>query len=184
MKTKKTKIHKFLVLVPHRDIRIELQKYRDLALKAGLADVYNFPLAVPLASLSLALNDDELKQTARSMREIIGKNKIFTEENIALSFPCGEKELFLYGPRLNIVMPQDSHKNTSKKINYIFPSFVMGCLLKNENNTKFDILHESPQTKLGFRAAAVANMYWKPLQTDGEIYFKWKIGKLFWLPHP
>jgi len=184
MKTEKTRTHKFLVLVPHRDIRIELQKNCDSAINAGLANAYTFPRVTPLASLSRALEDDELKQIARSLRKKIGKNKIFLQNDAVTSFPCDEKNLTLFGPRLDIDIHQDFFKNVSKKINYIFPSFVIGCFLKPENNTKLNVLCENAQKKLGFTAAAVANMHWRSLQINGEICYKWKIGKLFWLPRP
>ena len=188
MKTEKTRTHKFLVLVPHRDIRSELQKNCDsaikAALKAPLAGMYTFPRVTPLVSLSRALEDDELKQIARSFRKKIGKNKIFLHEDVVTSFPCDEKNLFLCGPRLDIDIHQDFFKNISKKINYFFSSFVIGCFLKSEDNTKLNVFCETPQKNLGFRAAAVANMYWRTLQINGEICYKWKIGKLFWLPRP
>jgi hypothetical protein len=188
METEKKQTYKFLVLVPHRDIRSELRKNRDsaikAALKAPLAGAYTFPRVTPLASLSRALEDDELKQIARSLRKKIGKNKIFLYEDAVTSFPSDEKNLVLSGPRLDIDIQQDFFKNINKKVNYFFPSFVIGCFLKTENNTKLNVFCETPQNKLGFRAAAVANMYWRALQINGEICYKWKIGKLFWLPRP
>jgi len=188
METDKKRTYKFLVLVPHRDIRVELLKNSDSALKAALktqlTGVYTFPRVTPLASLSQALEDGELKQIARSLREITGKNKIFAEEDAVAAFPCCEKEFTLCGPRLDIAVHQDFFKIVSKKIKYIFPSFVIGCFLKTENNTKLNILCETQQKKSGFRAAAVANMYWRALRINGEICYKWKIGKLFWLPRP
>jgi len=188
METEKKRTYKFLVLVPHRDIRSELQKNCDsaikAALKAPLAGMYTFPRVTPLVSLSRALEDDELKQIARSFRKKIGKNKIFLHEDVVTSFPCDEKNLFLCGPRLDIDIHQDFFKNISKKINYFFSSFVIGCFLKSEDNTKLNVFCETPQKNLGFRAAAVANMYWRTLQINGEICYKWKIGKLFWLPRP
>jgi hypothetical protein len=188
METEKKRTYKFLVLAPHRDIRIELQKNCDSAIKAAfkaqLAEAYTFPRVTPLVSLSRALEDGELKQIARSLREKTGKNKIFTQEDAVVPFPCDEKNLVLSGPRLDIDIPRDFFKNISKIINYCFPSFVIGCFLKTENNTKLNVSCETPRKKLGFRAAAVANMYWKTLQIDGEICYKWKIGKLFWLPRP
>ena len=188
METEKKRTYKFLVLVPHRDIRSELQKNCDsaikAALKAPLAGMYTFPRVTPLVSLSRALEDDELKQIARSFRKKIGKNKIFLHEDVVTSFPCDEKNLFLCGPRLDIDIHQDFFKNISKKINYFFSSFVIGCFLKSEDNTKLNVFCETPQKNLGFRAAAVANMYWRSLQINGETCYKWKIGKLFWLPRP
>jgi len=181
METKKNHKQTFLVLVPHRDARIELRKYCDLMYKRGLTDVYNFPYVAPLADLSRALNPVELKQVARSLRETIGGEKILTEGEAVIDFPSCENNYALYGPRLNITIPQNLVKNLLK-ITTVFSPAVIGCFLsKNKKiNIPFEFLHE----KLGFRAAAVANMYWNIFQTNGEIYFKWKIDKLFWLPRP
>jgi len=188
METDKKLTYKFLVLVPHRDIRVELLKNSDSALKAALKTqlegTYTFPRVTPLASLSQALKDGELKQIARSLRKKIGKNKIFLYEDTVIPFPCDQNNLVLSGPRLDIEKIEDFFKNISKKVNYFFPSFVIGCFLKSKNNTNLNVSCETPRKKSGFRAAAVANMYWKTLQIDGEICYKWKIGKLFWLPRP
>jgi hypothetical protein len=188
MKTKTDQTYKFLVLVPHRDIRVELQKKCDSAVKAALkaqfAGAYPFPRVIPLASLSQSLNESELRQIAHSLRTHIGKNKIIAEGDAIGSFPCNEKELVLCGAGLDIVIPHDVFKNLSKKISYIFSSIMIGCFLKPKDNTKLNIFCEAPQKKLEFRAAAAANMYWRSFQINGEIYYKWKIGKLYWLPHP
>jgi len=189
METKKTLTQKYLVLVPHRDIRVEVQKNRDSALKAHVTGVYAFPRVTPLAYLSQALEDSELKQIARSLRTHIGKNKISAQEDTVTDFPCWGKNVYICGPQLDINIPQVFFKNVKEKIKYIFSSFVIGCFLKSEDNTsedntKIDILCETPQKKLEFRAAAVANMYWRSLKINGETYYKWKIGKLFWLPRP
>jgi hypothetical protein len=189
MKTENGQIHKFLVLVPHRDIRVELQKYRDLTLKASLTNVYNFPLVTPLISLSRSLNNGELKQIAHSLREAAGKNKMSAEEGAVTAFPCYKKKLSLIGPRLNIVIPQNIFDSVSKKINALFSPLVIGCFLipeinldPNEDKKRLNALFEIQHEKLKFRAAAVANMYWRSLQVNSEIYYKWKIGKLCWLP--
>jgi len=181
METEKNRKQTFLVLVPHRDARIELRKYCDLIIKKGLNDVYNFPYVTPLATLSRALNPAELKQAAHSLRKIVGSKKILTEGEDVTTFPSYENDFALRGPRLNIAVPQILVKNMLK-INEIFSPLVIGCFLSK--NKKINIPLEFPREKIGFRAAAVANMYWRAFQSNGEIYFKWKIDKLFWLPRP
>jgi len=181
METKKNHKQTFLVLVPHRDARIELRKYCDLMYKRGPTDVYNFPYVAPLADLSRALNLVELKQVARSLRETIGSEKILTEGEAVTNFSSCENNYVLYGPRLNITIPQNIVKNLLK-INTIFSPLVIGCFLSK--NKKINIPFKFSHEKLGFRAAAVANMHWKIFQSNGETYFKWKIDKLFWLPRP
>jgi len=184
MKTK-IKRHKqtFLVLVPHRDVRGELRKFGNLIIKAGLTDVYSFPYIAPLASLSGALNTEELKQIAHSLRDNIGSSKISAEGDSVTVFPGYEKNLSLTGPRLNIVFPQNVFDGGIKKITTIFSPLVIGCFLTKDNK-KLISLQELPREKLAFRATAIANMYWRSLQINGEIYYKWKIGKLCWLPRP
>jgi hypothetical protein len=191
METENTRVQTFLVLVPHRDARTELRKYSDLLIKAGLTGVYNFPYTAPLASLSQALNNTELKNIAHALREAAGNNKIFTEENDVAVFPNYKKDLTLTGPRLKITIPQKVFDSTIEKIDTVFSSIIAGCFLIPElitdfriDNNKLNILRETPCEKLGFRAAAVANMHWRHLQINGEIFYKWKIGKLCWLPHP
>jgi len=172
----------FLVLVPHKDVRGELRKCGDLMLKTGLTDVYPFPYVVPLASISQALNTEELKQIAHSLRKTAGSDKISTEGDGIISFPGYEKDLSLAGPSLNIAKARNVLDGI-KKITAIFSQFVIGCFLTKDNK-KLISLQEIPREKLAFRAAAVANMYWRPLQIEGEICYKWKIGKLCWLPRP
>jgi hypothetical protein len=144
-----------------------------------------------LACLSRALNTGELKQIANSLRENIGSGKISAEGDAVTAFPEYEKKLTLAGPRLNIVIPQNVFDSVRKKINAIFSPLVIGCFLMPEfirdfrkDNKEFSVLPEVPHEKLEFRAAAVANMYWRSLQVNGEIYYKWKIGGLCWMPRP
>ena len=182
MKTE-NKRHKqtFLVLVPHRDVRGVLRKYGDLLVKTGLTDVYPFPYIAPLASLSRALNAGELKQIANSLRKTIGSDKISIEGEAVAAFPGYEKDLNLTGLRLDIVIPHNVFESGIKKIKTIFSPLVIGCFLTKDNK-KLSL--EIPREKLAFRAAAVANMYWRPIRLDGEICYKWKIDKLCWLPRP
>jgi len=182
MKTE-NKRHKqtFLVLVPHKDVRGELRKFGNLMIKKGLADVYPFPYIAPLASLSRALNKEELKQIAHSLRDNIGSDKISAEGDAATDFPGYEKDLSLIGPSLNIAIPQNVFDGGIKKINFLFSPLIIGCFLTKDNKK---LILEIPREKFVFRAAAIANMYWRPLHIDGEICYKWKIGKLCWLPRP
>jgi len=181
METKKKRKQTFLVLVPHRDVRIELRKHCDLLIKNGLRDVYNFPYVTPLASLSQALTPFELKQVANSLRETIGSEKILTKGDAVTAFPSYENILTLCGPHLNITIPQNLVSNLLK-INSLFSAFVIGCFLAKDK--KINIPLKFPHKKIEFRAAAVANMYWQSFQSNGEIYYKWEIDKIFWLPRP
>jgi hypothetical protein len=191
METENRRIQTFLVLVPHRDVRVELRKYCELIIKTGLKGVYNFPYIAPLASLSQPLNTTELKQIAHALREAAGNNKISAEKNDVTAFPNHEDNLTLLGPRLNITVLQNVFESAAKKIDTLFSSIITGCFLIpehisdfTEGGNKFSALRVTPFENLGFKAAAVANLYWRSLHINGEIYYKWKIGKLCWLPRP
>jgi hypothetical protein len=173
----KTGKNLFLVLVPHRDIRLELRK--DL-LKTGIKDAFLFPQVAPLAALRAPLTKDELKQTARAIKETVMANatdgKIFTRETMAVPFPADESKTVLFGPRVDPVFPRDllvKTKSVEKKLTYSFLTQVIGCYLIDGTET-----NTTEETRLSFRAAAVANMYWKKAK-DG---WEWETGELIWLP--
>ena len=173
---------KFLVLVPHGDVRAELKKYGENLIKNGLKGVYRFPFAAPLAALSRSLTDEELKHIACSLRQEIGINIIYTKETniVPFSDTCGLRPLALFGPRLELEIPSGLFCDNSK-IKRFFSPLTIGAFLLPDSGK--DNQHLQPlQKRLKFRAAAVANMYWRSVQIDGEISYKWKIGKLYWLP--
>ena len=175
MKTEKND-RLFLVLVPHRDIRVVLRKYaNDLLKTTGFC---HFPHVAPLAALSRPFTKDELKQCAHAIREITMERKIIAGEMTAVPFPANDEKTFLFGPRLDPVIEQNlliNTKSTEKKLTDFFLTQVIGCCLTNEN-----MIAAPPQ--LSFRAAAVANMYWKPVNIKGALGCEWKIGELIWLP--
>ena len=172
----------YLVLVPHRDTRVLLKKYSDSLLKAGLKDIYLFPLAAPMAELEMPLNKDELKLVAKSLRLAAGKNKIFIEE-MAFTELTESKGMMFFGPRLGIEIPNDFFNNIKKILSPINPS-VIGMYMKPKKlqSGGSNPVQENFSVQLSFRAAAVANMIWKPIRKNEETYYKWKIGKLYWLP--
>ena len=204
IKNGKRQRERFLVLVPHQDVRVALRKYSDSLVKTGLNGVYSFPWVVPLASLSRALTPDELKQITCSLRQDIGGVKICVGDTAATEFTTDEKDgsLSLFGPKIDLGISRSTfscdlinNPLTQKKIKKTFNPLVIGTWLVPKTseqqfcdfcavNQRFDVpLRE----KLSFRAAAVANMYWQSVQVDGETGYKWKIGKLCWLPrslHP
>jgi len=172
---------KFLVLVPHKDARSLLRKSREEQLKKGITDVYSFPLAAPIAEISEEFTAEELKNTARSLREITGGEKIYAAEETSVDFLSGKESLTLWGLRLNLNLPDKIFGERLKKIKKIYTPLIIGSLLIPEN-IKQQFCAFTSQEELSFRAAAVANMYWKPFQIEDDIGFKWKIGKLTWLP--
>ena len=188
METDKSKTQIFLVLVPHTDARYELQKHSDSLIKNGLSDAYPFPHAAPLAELSKSLNDDELKKTARALRETAGKEKFRAEETSSISIKINNKEMALNGFKLDLCAACASGI-AAGKIKKIFSPVIIGEFLNPKGagqNVRDGLCASQPKNypDINFRAAAVANMHWKPININGEYYFKWKIGKLFWLPRP
>jgi hypothetical protein len=180
METAKTE--QFLVLVPHRDTRLVLKNYSKALLKKGFTGAYCFPWVVPLAPLSRPLNPQELKNIAYMFRKSAINGKFNTEGVKTIPFPLGENNGFLYGPRLDLSLPPDF---SIDEISHLHTTTVIGaCLLQDDKNT--DALPCPPN--LSFSAAAVANMVWQSVSitaqdTKSDAFgYKWKIGKLFWLP--
>jgi len=180
--TGKTKI--FLVLVPHRDIRLILRNYSAALFKAGFDGAFYFPWVAPLAALSRPFNEDELKHAARVLRDITVEGKIHAAQAVVADFPTNGNGAVIFGPCLNLTI-QSETLGASTKINSVFSPPVIGaCLLPADGGENANI---PAPPELSFRAASVANMYWRPLrnhagaQPDGVIGYKWKIGKLCWL---
>lgn len=180
MKTEKLK--HFLVLVPHRDTRLVLRNYSAALLKAGFTGAYSFPWVAPLAELSRPLNAQELKNIAHMFRKSAIDGKFNAEGIYNISFPLGENKISLSGPRLDFTIPPDL---LAGGIGNIFSQAIIGaCLLSDGQNE--NALPCPPA--LYFSAAAVANMFWQPVRLssqDAQHYafgYKWKIGKLSWLP--
>jgi hypothetical protein len=168
----------FLVLVPHRDIRLFLRKNSSDLLK--IDDICLFLHVAPLAVLCAPLTKDELKLYAHKIRKTIMENKMIAKETAVVPFPVNEEKTFLYGPRLEPLINQDlliKTENVNKKLTYFFSTQVIGCCLMNDGEKAI----RAP-LELSFRAAAVANMYWKPIKQEGAFGCKWKIGELVWLP--
>jgi hypothetical protein len=185
----------FLVLVPHRDIRLVLRNFSSALFKAGFSGAYHFPWVAPLAALSRPLDREELKHCARSLRQAAGGEKICAAEASFTTFPP-ESGTALFGPRLGFQIPQDTGGG---KAVYLFPQPVIGAALLDADEIaafttagNADAMPPQPTVpvavppaapKLSFRAAAVANMFWRPMKTkDAAAGYKWKIGPLCWLP--
>ena len=175
MKTRENRPQLFLVLVPHRDVRLVLQDYTMTVCRRAVRQAaYSFPWAAPLASLSRPLNIEELKHCARAVREtsLTNDGKINAGETSTALFPV-QGSPALFGPRLDIVLPPNIFD--SGKITGLFSPQIIGCcLLTGESKTE----NLPPPPKVFFRAAAVANMFWRP----HPLGYKWKIGQLRWLP--
>jgi hypothetical protein len=116
------------------------------------------------------LIQDELKKIARSLRDNTNQctigGKFSAAHGCAIPLPALGKDTALFGPRLNIEYPSG-----------FSPALIGTCLLSGEDFSK---IPNPPQ--VSFRAAAVANMYFRPLSIENGTGYEWKIGKLAWLP--
>ncbi|MDR2542483.1 MAG: hypothetical protein LBC80_03420 [Treponema sp.] len=172
----------FLVLAPHRDVRVKLQKYSDAFIDSGLKGVYKFPLVAPLAVLSKPLTSEELKQIAHSLREIVGKSKINAVDATTADFPADSQELRLLGHCLDLNIPINVFESIKKQVKSFFSPLIIGSFLIPEADRDTIKKFSHRKEELSFRAAAVANMSWQQVQQDSEIVYRWEIGKLCWLP--
>lgn len=177
MNTQKERYNNLLVLVPHRDARLVLRGYSAELFKAGFTGAYHFPWVAPLAALPCPLTHEELKKIARTIREAVGKEKFLTTQTMSVGFPSEHDDTLLFGPRLELTGDKKLFEQKLLCPSAVNFTPIIGTCLTEKGETRE--LPLPPQ--LSFRAAAVANMNWQPVK-GSACGFKWKIGKLFWLP--
>jgi hypothetical protein len=202
---------RLLALIPHRDIRKQLRAWSGELFAAGMAGAWSFPWAAPLACLSRPLTAAELRDAAFALREMRrgGEDGKFWAGEPAVSplpaflFPRGPGgssgetggSPAVYGPRLNPAgFEQALGGGARSKARYWFSPPVLGAAVvatvvdaaSLETGTPPDVPHLLPSPPLiSFRAAALANMVFTPLDGGERAYsFEWKIGELRWLPSP
>jgi hypothetical protein len=94
---------------------------------------------------------------------------------------CLLPDSHIFGPRFDIEFPVDALGGGAEKVTKVFSPAVVGtCLLSEEESKNAALLPKLPE--LSFRAAAVANFYWRQEKQGSAEGYKWKIGKLHWLP--
>ena len=175
------------ILVPHRDCR-RLLRSRSAALFAGgIWGAWSFPHAAPLALLSSPLGKEELAELARNLRrrslEENRRGMIVSgpERVLPLGSPEGFPGLKLYGPALELRVEREDFGGAGEKILALLPP-LLGCAVLGEGERPEDCKTEN-RGGFRFRAAAAANMLFRPLPAGASPYsFSWKIGKLRWLP--
>ena len=165
----------FLVLVPHRDVRLVLRNYSSSLFRAGFSGAFCFPWAAPLAAVSRALDDAELKNFTRVLREALGSKICAGQPGT-----CEFENTAIFGPRIEIGDFSGALTNMAGKVTEIFPQPVIGACLLSASETESAAFPPPPE--LSFRAAAVANLYWRRTDEGGALSARWKIGKLCWLP--
>jgi len=169
-----------LALVPHRDVRILLRAWSASLFSAGLQGAWSFPWVMPIAALKRPLSGVELKSRALMLRRTIdlsgGKCTTGPSTIAALS------DNSIFGPAVNIELSDSFFTFEDAVIRRISP-FVIGSALCQAAALP-DV--DCPAPYLSFRAAALANMSFRPLPShDGapnDFSFEWEIGKLHWLP--
>jgi len=185
----------FLVLVPHQETRVKIQRHfgklseklRNALIENGFAGVYDFPFVSVLASLSQPLKQNELRTASHLLREAAGAGKITTSDFCIMDFPVNTDNTALFGPRLSLNLQKIITNSAEQKIKSLFSPLIIGaCFLPEKSDQRLcetvSLCGSLLNTQLSFRAAAVANMYWQPVRINGEVCYKWKIGKLSWLP--
>jgi hypothetical protein len=102
------------------------------------------------------------------------------ERALPLETPAGFPPLRIYGPALELRIEPGDFGPAAEKIRALPP--LLGCaLLGDSEEPPEDRRMEKPELK--FRAAAAANMLYRPLSAGEPGYsFSWRIGKLHWLP--
>ena len=204
-------IYRLIVLVPHRDSLIPFDKYRARLFAAGFPGAFSFPMAAPLASVSRSFSMDELKELGRNIRlltvENDGKINCTGSAGIKLSIKkkpqsnteeerrplteatptCWrehqdekEQNLSFFGPLLTLTIEESlfSPSARAKIIDILSPPVLCAALVCPNEIPPSD---EGPA--LSFRAASIANLAIRPLESGAAGYsFEWRIGPLIWLP--
>jgi len=171
-----------LALVPHRDVRISLRAWSASLFSAGLYGAWSFPWVMPIAALNRPLSGAELKSRALMLRRTIdlsgGKCTTGPSTIAALS-----DNVSVFGPVVNIELSESFFDIDNNAVIRRFSPLVIGCALC-QSDTRPDV----NSLGLSFRAAALANICFRPLPSHNGAYnefsFEWKIGKLHWLPKP
>jgi hypothetical protein len=193
---------RLLALVPHRDIRKKLRSWSGTLFAAGLAGAWSFPWVVPLACLSRPLTAGELRDAAFALRgeSAGGDGKfrtgapalspfpafLFSRSGGALNEPDGRGSPAVYGPRLEPGNFEEALKNSgaAKALYWFFPPVLGAAVIDSAGPEAAMAADRFPDPPLlAFRAAALVNMVFRPLNTGDRAYsFAWKTGRPRWLP--
>jgi len=176
---KSEKFLQFLVLVPHRDVRVSLRAWSASLFSAGLCGAWSFPWVMPIAALNRPLSTAELKNGALMLRRSIDLSggKFATGQPAVAAF----SDNFVFGPTVNVEFSDSFFAFEDNAITRRISPLVIGAALC-QAATPPDV---NPPY-LSFRAAALANMRFRPLSSHNsaciDFSFEWEIEKLHWLP--
>jgi hypothetical protein len=176
-----------LALVPHRDARLPLRSWSASLFAAGLPGAWSFPHIIPLASLRRPLSVEELKLLALSLREQVNLcgGKFIAGPPVPAVLPEIKntgKIVSVFGPSLQIDIPDDFFTPVEEAVVCRISPLVLGSALVTGDTTNYKLQTTNYPP---FRAAALANMNFRPLVSGEEwdgCSAEWEIGKLFWLP--
>jgi len=166
-----------LALVPHREVRRSLRIWSASLFSAGLQGAWSFPWVMPIAALNRPLSGEELRSRSFMLRREVdlsgGKFTTGPSTVAAIS------DNFVFGPAVNIALSDSFFDFEDAIIRRVSP-LVIGAALASSP----DVNCHAPC--LSFRAAALANMSFRPLPSHNGAHdnfsFEWGIGKLYWLP--
>jgi len=186
MKNNRSDSLQLLALVPHRDVRISLRPWSASLFSAGLQGAWSFPWVMPVAALNRPLSTAELKSRALMLRRSIdlsgGKCTTGPLAVAALS-----DNVSVFGPAVNIGLSDSFFVFEDNAIDRRISPFVIGAALCHADAAPEAAPDGNcPAPYFSFRAAALANMCFRPLPSPDSAYndfsFEWEIGKLHWLP--
>jgi len=178
MKINRSDSLQLLVLVPHRDTRKSLRPWSASLFSAGLQGAWSFPWVMPIAALNRPLSTAELKSLAHKLR--LETNLSSGKFTTGPSTIAALSDNSVFGPAVNIALSDSFFDIEDAVIRRISP-LVIGCALC-QTGALPDV--NCPAPCLSFRAAALANMSFRPLPSgaQNDFSFEWEIGKLHWLP--
>jgi len=171
-----------LALVPHRDVRVSLRAWSASLFSGGMPGAWSFPWVMPIASLKRPLSGVELKSRALMLRRTIDLSggKCITGPPAAAAL---SDNVSAFGPIVNIALSDSFFAFEDNAVIRVLSPLVIGCALCQSGAPP-----EVNRPSFSFRAAALANMCYRPLSSHNGAYnefsFEWEIGKLHWLPKP
>jgi len=182
---------RLLVLVPHRDIRGTLRAWSASLFTRGLCGAWSFPRVMPLAELNRPLSDTELKNRAFMLRQTLNlSGGRFTTGPAAVA--ALSENVFVFGPTVNVALPDVFFEFEDNAVIRRVSPLVTGAALCDAALRGTVALPDvdCPAPRLSFRAAALANMTFRPMPSHRPLpspnqdafSFEWEIGKSYWLP--
>ncbi|MDR0730850.1 MAG: hypothetical protein LBF63_04220 [Treponema sp.] len=174
------------VLVPHRDSRKVLRERSAELFRAGFWGAWSFPQVSPLALLRSPLTAAELGELARNLRalSLAGGRDGTLHPGVEAILPLAglPEGAALYGPQLDLQPRPEDFAGAGDKLKELYPAPLVACAVLGPEDPR-EIPAGRRTGVYDFRAAAVANLSYRPIAAGGYSY-AWRIGELHWLPRP